>query len=116
MDNFFLPFNHLVFGISHYLMRFEEVRGAAGADASEFGDTESAGSLNHFDHRQHRHIFSSSAAGEGDGGCDEDEYEVPFEYSPHPLVVGDHLYTHVSSSFIHAHMYICIYVYVFKDK
>ena len=49
--------------------------------------------LNHFHHGQHRHIFSSSAAGEGDGGCDEDEYEVPFEYSPHPLVVGDHLYT-----------------------
>ena len=47
---------------------------------------------NHFYHGQHRHIFSSSA-GEGDGGCDEDEYEVPFEYSPHPLVVGDHLYT-----------------------
>ena len=89
MDNFFY---YLVFGISHYLMLFEEVRGGAGADASEFGDTESAGSLNHFDHRQHRHIFSSSA-GEGDGGCDEDEYEVPFEYSPHPLVVGDHLYT-----------------------
>ena len=92
MSGWITFFTHLVFGISHYLMLFEEVRGGAGADASEFGDTESAGSLNHFHHRQHRHIFSSSA-GEGDGGCDEDEYEVPFEYSPHPLVVGDHLYT-----------------------
>ena len=44
MSGWITFFTHLVFGISHYLMLFEEVRGGAGADASEFGDTESAGS------------------------------------------------------------------------
>jgi len=47
----------------------QEVRGAAGEDASDFGEPE-------------------SAVGEGDGEGEEDEFELPFEYSPHPLVTS----------------------------
>ena len=85
-------------------MNFEEVRGVAGEDASDFGEPESAGKMR--DHRHHHHHIS---VGEGDEEGEEDEFELPFEYSPHPLVVSC---TSSSSSlhpslFSHDHILVC---------
>ena len=45
-----------------------------------------------------------------DGEADDDDFELPFEYTPHPLVVGCHRHNHPHHHHNHLH---CEHHYVF---
>ena len=45
-----------------------------------------------------------------DGEADDDDFELPFEYTPHPLVVGCHRHNHPHHHHNHLHCehhYVC---------